>query len=265
MPPRQRTLRHATVTSSRRLSPNLIRLSFSSPELVGADLPFTDHYIKLVFPAADGEDQPSVTRTYTLRSFDLTAGTLDVDFVEHGTKGLAGPWAARATVGEEISFYGPGGAWAPTEGYDSFVLAGDEAAAPAIAAALEALPEGAKATAFIEIADDTARFDMPSPAGAEIVWVPRDGAPYGSRLAEAVRAAALPADKTAWFVHGVAEMVKDLRRYLFVEQGLDRADVSISGYWRTGMTEDGWQSSKREFVASLEEQEAAAIASTVAS
>ena len=85
----------------------------------------------------------------------------------------------------------------------------------------------------------------------------RDGAPYGARLAEAVRAGGVP-DGAAWFVHGVAEMIKDLRRFLFVEHKVPRADASISGYWRTGMTEDGWQSSKHDFVAAMETEESAA-------
>ena len=56
-----------------------------------------------------------------------------------------------------------------------------------------------------------------------------------------------------------AEMVKDIRRYLFVDRSVPRADVSISGYWRTGMTEDGWQSFKHGFVAGMEAEEAAAL------
>lgn len=265
MPPRQRVLRHATVTSSRRVSPNLVRLGFDVPTLIGQELPFTDHYIKILFTPAGDPDATPVTRTYSLREVDTEAGTMSIDFVIHGDDGLAGPWAARAQAGAEIGFFGPGGAWGPDADHDHFILVGDESATPAISAALEALPEGADAVAFLEVADDGATFEVPTEDGIEVVWVPRDGAPYGSRLAEAVRAADLPEGRTAWFVHGVAEMVKDLRRYLFVELGLNRADVSISGYWRTGMTEDGWQSSKREFVEGLEQQEAAALAATVSS
>ena len=68
----------------------------------------------------------------------------------------------------------------------------------------------------------------------------------------------VPEGKVGWFVHGVAEMVKDIRRYLFVDRSVPRADVSISGYWRTGMTEDGWQSSKHDFVAQMDAEESAA-------
>jgi NADPH-dependent ferric siderophore reductase len=71
-----------------------------------------------------------------------------------------------------------------------------------------------------------------------------------------VRSAGIPHHRTSWFVHGVAEMIKELRRFLFVDSGVPREDVSISGYWRIGMTEDQWQESKKDFNAELEAAEA---------
>ena len=50
-------------------------------------------------------------------------------------------------------------------------------------------------------------------------------------------------------------MIKEMRRFLFVESEIPREDVSISGYWRIGMTEDQWQSSKQEFNAEIEAEE----------
>lgn len=240
-----RPLRRAAVVGSERLSPDLVRLSFASDDLAGCELPFSDHYIKIRFGDA--------TRTYTIRSGDPATGAFVVDFVTHGDQGLAGPWAAAARRGDEIVFHGPGGAWVPGE-QRHFVLAGDEAAAPAICRGIEMLPEGSTASVYLEVADDASRFPVPARDGVEVRWVSRDGAPYGQRLAAAVRAGGVPTG-AGWFVHGVAEMVKDLRRFLFVESGVPRADVSISGYWRTGMTEDGWQSSKHEFVAEMEAEE----------
>lgn len=271
MPSRKRELRHATVTATERVAPNLIRLTLNSPDLVGLDLPFTDHYVKLLFPPAGSDyalpfdpsehpDERPTTRTYTLRHRDTAEGTMDIDFVTHGDTGLAGPWAEQAKPGDRINYFGPGGAWAPTGDYEYFVLAGDEAAAPAICAALEEFPANKAGVAFLEVADEQSVFELPAVAGVEIVWVYRDGAPYGQKLAEEVRTVATPTNgKTSWFVHGVAEMIKDLRRYLFVQRGFDKADVSISGYWRTGMNEDGWQSSKHDFVAGMEAEESAAI------
>lgn len=273
MPPRQRVLRHATVISTQLIAPQLVRVTFDCPSLVGTELAFTDHYIKFVFAPEgaayawpfDPEEmraahpgQPPVTRTYTVRHLDPATGELAVDFVVHGDEGLAGPWAGRAAAGDTLAFFGPGGAWAPQTGYDHFVLGGDESAAPAICAALEALPAGARATVVLEIADDAARFAVPAGDGIEVHWVPRDGAEYGVALSRAVRDLALPEGRVSWFVHGNASMIKELRRHLFVDLGVPRADVSISGYWRSGMNEDGWQSSKHEFVAEMDSAEVAA-------
>lgn len=242
-----RPVHTATVTDKQRISPDLIRLSFDCPALIGMDLPFTDHYVKLMF----GE----VTRTYTLRSFDTAVGSFDIDFVTHGDTGLAGPWAQHAQSGEEIAFKGPGGAWAPMPHYDNFVLAGDESAAPAVCASVEKLPPDARATVVLEVADSDARFDVPQHPQCDVRWVYRQGQAPGAALAAAIRELEIRAKKTGWFVHGVAEMIRDIRRYLFVEQAVDKADVSISGYWRIGMTEDQWQASKRQFNAENEQQE----------
>ena len=255
---RRRPARQATVTAVRRLSPDLLRLSFSCPDLAGEELPHTDHYIKLVF--GDGDEPRPVTRTYTFRRVDTTTGDFDLDFVIHGDQGLAGPWAARAEVGDTLHFRGPGGAWHPGQDYDHFVLAGDEAAAPAIAAAVENLPAGATADVYLEIAGAGAEFEMPTPEGVNLNWVHRDGATHGTELSAAVRAGGIPQRRASWFIHGVAEMIKELRRFLFVDGGVDRADVSISGYWRIGLTEDQWQASKREFTAEAEAEESHLLA-----
>ncbi|QCB28276.1 Vibriobactin utilization protein ViuB [Corynebacterium endometrii] len=265
------TAREAVVVTTRRLSPSMVRVTFRCEELQGVELAFTDHYIKLLFvpdgadyqwPFKPGEIRESkpremwpITRTYTIRSFDQLTGLMDVDFVLHGDEGLAGAWAAKAREGDVIGFGGPGGAWKPQPHYDRFVLAGDESAAPAIAAAVEALPAEAPASIFIEVEDAAHRFEMPR----EVTWIYREGATAGTELARAVRNHGVPSGRTSWFVHGVAEMVKDVRRFLFAENGVDRKDASISGYWRLGMTESQWQSSKREFVAEMEAQEAAAV------
>lgn len=238
-------------------------------------LTFTDHYVKLMFPPAGASyrwpfdpeqirgEQPAdrwpVTRTYTIRSFDPAAADLVLDFVVHGDAGLAGPWAATVQPGEAIGFTGPGGAYAPDPDAPGHLLVGDEAALPAIAAALDALPAGALADVFVEVVGPDHEIALRQTAQTRVTWVHRGDRPYGIALAATVRASWRPAAGVQAFVHGNADLVKDLRRFLFVEHRLDRSRVSISGYWRTGLTEDGWQSSKREFTAQLEIEELAAL------
>ncbi|GMA35317.1 siderophore-interacting protein [Demequina litorisediminis] len=245
-----RPVRTATVLRTERLSPSMVRVIVGSAALKDiGPLPLTDHYIKIKFG--------DVTRTYTVRWFDAETGEMALDFVIHGDEGLAGPWAATAQPGEEIAFMGPGGGWAPRAGADLHLLVGDESALPAVAAALDVLPAGARAEVFLEVGTATDRQPLTLSDDVAVHWIHRDehGMGYGEALTYAVETAALPTGDVEAFVHGNADMIKPLRHHLFNVLGVPRENVSISGYWRTGMNEDGWQSSKREFVAQMEAEQ----------
>ncbi len=271
----KKMVREAEVVGVEWLTPGLVRVLFSGNGLRSIPaLGCTDHYIKFFFPPAGADyrwpfipdevqstrprEQWPVTRTYTIRSFDRDANVMTVDFVVHGDDGLAGPWAASVEVGARIGFRGPGGKFVPATDVDSHLLVGDEAAVPAIAATLEALPRDAVAEVFLEVESEEYRLELPTTTHTTVTWVHRDGRSHGVTLADAVRSAAHPGGTVQAFVHGNAHMVRDLRRYLFVEQGMDKTRVSISGYWRTDHTEDAWQASKHAFVEAMEAEEAAA-------
>jgi NADPH-dependent ferric siderophore reductase len=273
---RPRRSHSAQVVRTERLTPRMQRVVLGGAGLAdfGADT-CTDHYVKLLFPA-EGVTYPEpfdmeriraefpreqwpVTRTYTVRAWDPGQRELTLDFVVHGDEGLAGPWALRARPGDTVRFMGPGGAYAPDTGADWHLLAGDESALPAIARALETLPEGARAHAFVEVSGPEEEQEVDS--GVPVVWLHRGDRPVGQALVEAVRALEFPAGRVHSFVHGEAGFVKELRRLLRVEHALPREDLSISGYWRLGHDEDGWQASKREWNARVEaEQEGATAA-----
>ncbi len=274
-PARKRVMRTAEVVRTERLTDSYVRVVLTGADLASLpDLQHTDHYVKLLFapPGADyawpfdsDEIRASrprelwpVTRTYTIRWFDRASQQLALDFVVHGSEGLAGPWAAAARPGDSLGFMGPGGAWRPDPEADVHLFVGDESAAPAIAAALESLPPAARAEVFLEVADSASHLPLPEAPGVSVTWVHRHDRPgsYGVALSSAVRAAGVPPGRLCAFVHGNADMVKDLRRFLFLEQGVPRAAVSISGYWRTGLDEDAWQSGKRAFNEKMEQEEA---------
>ncbi|HHX83759.1 MAG TPA: siderophore-interacting protein [Actinomycetales bacterium] len=242
--------KRARVARSEWLSPAMVRLVFEGDDLAALpDLAFTDHYIKITFGDA--------TRTYTIRALDRERGEMAVDFVVHGDTGLAGPWAAAARPGDEIAFRGPGGAWAPDPDADLHLLVGDESAVPAIAAALDRLPADAAAEVFVEVEGPGAEIALPVTERTTVHWIHRAGRHPGLALADAVQQRPWDPDGLRAFVHGNADMIKDLRRFLFRDRGIPRGQVSISGYWRTGLTEDDWQASKREFMAQVEAEEAA--------
>ncbi|MEU3980019.1 siderophore-interacting protein [Streptomyces sp. NPDC026672] len=260
----------AQVVRVERLTPHMHRVVLGGDGLAGFSADScTDHYVKLLF-GAEGVTYPEpydlqhirdvypreqwpITRTYTVRDWDSEQRELTLDFVVHGDEGLAAPWALRARPGEVLRFMGPGGTYRPDADADWHLLAGDESALPAIARSLEALPDGARAHAFIEVSgpEEEQKID----ADVEVVWLHRGARPVGEPLVEAVRALEFPAGRMQAFVHGEAGFVKQLRHLLRVQRGVPREDLSISGYWRLGHNEDGWQASKREWNARIEAEQ----------
>ena len=99
-------------------------------------------------------EQWPATRTYTIRWLDLAARELAIDFVVHGDEGLAGPWAANAKPGDRLIVSGPGAGYKPNPEADWYLFAGDDAAIPAIASSIEALPADAVGRAYLEVDDE---------------------------------------------------------------------------------------------------------------
>ncbi|MDC0767771.1 siderophore-interacting protein [Streptomyces sp. HD] len=266
----------AQVVRTQRLTPHMQRVVLGGEGLAEfmADT-CTDHYVKILF-SPEGVSYPEpfdlerireempreqwpVTRTYTVRAWDPEHRELTLDFVLHGDEGLAGPWAMRTQPGDLVRFMGPGGAYAPDPDADWHLLVGDESALPAIARTLESLPAGATAYAFVEVSGPEEEQKIDS--DVEVIWLHRGSRRVGDALIEAVRSLDFPEGRMQAFVHGEAHFVKELRHMLRVERGVPREDLSISGYWRLGHNEDGWQASKRDWNARIEaEQEGTAPA-----
>ncbi|MEU4390914.1 siderophore-interacting protein [Kribbella sp. NPDC023855] len=260
--PRSRRAKLAVVRRTERVTPHMIRVVLRCDEFV--DNGTTDHYVKLLFPQPGVEypdpldmgvvreqfpsEQWPTMRTYTVRSWDDAAKELTIDFVHHGDEGIAGPWAATAQPGDKLWFNGPGGAYSPQETAAWHLLVGDESALPAIGAAIEALPPGAHAKVFVEVQDETEEQKFSGSGDVELTWLHRAGrgGERGDGLVEAVEALEFPPGEVQAFVHGEAGFVLRLRRHLFTDRGLAREQVSLSGYWRLGKNEDGWQAEKSE-------------------
>jgi NADPH-dependent ferric siderophore reductase len=253
-----------TVLRREQLSAHMVRIVAGGPgfaDYVNND--YVDRYVKIAFPQPGVEypepldlwairdtmprEQWPYTRTYTVRWVDTAAGELAIDFVVHGDEGLAGPWAAKAEPGDSLIFTGPGGAYNPDPAADWYLLAGDEAALPAMAAVIESLPEHARGVAFIEVGTDADVQEISAPPGLELVWLQRAGVPAGEsgQLVEAVRNAAWPDGRVNVFAHGERGYMKGLRDVLFRERGLERSQVSLSGYWAKGRVEDVFQAEKK--------------------
>ncbi|MGM7678690.1 siderophore-interacting protein [Microbacterium sp. A94] len=253
-----------------QLTPHMVRIVAGGPGIaVVEDAGYTDAYSKMLFahPETDLtppydlaalraelpiEQMPS-QRTYTIRRFDLTGGRLWIDFVVHGADGVAGPWADAAQPGDVVVLGGIGGGYAPDPDADWHLLAGDDAALPAIAAALEAMPAQAEGVVLLEVDSAADQLELTAPAGFEIVWLHREGQQAGTTtlLADAVREVEWRSGRVQVFAHGERGAMKSLRPYLTDERGLDRTQLSLSAYWAYGRQEEAFQAEKREAVGQI--------------
>lgn len=259
--PPTRTTRPITrlrVLRKEQLTPHMIRVVAGGDGLVTfSPNGFTDSYVKIIFPLP-GVDYPHPfdmqtirtqlppecrpkTRSYTVRHYDERAGELAIDFVYHGDKGVAGPWAAAAKPGDEFMVSGPGGAYVPGHEADWHLLVGDESALPAIAATLEAVAPGTPVRAFVLVRDRSEEQPLATKGDAQITWLHRSA---GGDLAESVRELKFSEGVVQAFVHGEAGFVRALRQHLLDERGVRRDLLSISGYWRYGKDDEGWRAEK---------------------
>jgi NADPH-dependent ferric siderophore reductase len=251
-----------------RLSPSFVRVTLTGADLDRfADNGF-DQRIKLAFPespvaeahlpsGADWyrrwrelpEDHRSPIRTYTVRAVRPRRLELDVDIVLHDGVDQGGPacrWARRARPGDRIAVLGPvagydgdhgGIGFRPPAGGGPLLLAGDETAAPAIAAILERLPGDARGLALLEVPYPEDVLEVGAPSGVVVRWLPRHGRAPGCELVPAVQRAAAGPDLPVYtWLAGEAGVVTALRRHLVAERDFDRASVTFMGYWRRGRT-----------------------------
>lgn len=290
------SVRVAAVAS---LTPSFVRVTLTGDALADFSSVGLDQRIKLVLPIPghgftdlpDGEDWYAAwralpdavrnpLRTYTVRSFRPDARELDIDFVAHGDTGPASRWVSSCRVGEELRIVGPAVPSSPAElptgaaefdpgAANRILLAGDETAAPAICAILEALDVATVGHVFIEVPTDADRLPVTAPAGVEVRWIARNGASHGVRMTDQVHAwastvvdgpesggapelvdvdvdeqvlwdvpAAEPSRPVYAWIAGEAGCVKELRRHLVRGVGLDRKQVAFMGYWRHGKAEN---------------------------
>ncbi|MEE1791576.1 siderophore-interacting protein [Streptomyces sp. BE308] len=254
---------YVQVTDVRRVTPRTARVTFTGEDLPDLMEDRPDQQMKLCLPR-EGQRVPRLPRrdaddtygmrwyeaylaipeserpwmrSFTVRSYDRGRNSMTVDFVLHGDTGPATRWVAAARPGDVLGMVGPSSVYArPLPASDWLLLAGDESALPAIGTLLEALPAGARALAYIEVADAAEEQELPSAAGVGVHWVHRD---RGGSLLGAVRAARLPGDGAgaAW-IAGEAGEVRALRRHLVEERRLPKESVEFSGYWRRRLTQD---------------------------
>lgn len=259
-PSRRTSPRLLEVVQVTELSPRMRRVTLGGEQIAGFPDGRQGSHVKVLFPRA-GQDKPELpqlgpngpqwppaevrpySRTYTIRRFNAARGELDLDFVLHEHDGPASQWARNVRPGALVGIAGPGGRGPIPHDADWYLFAGDESALAAIGAHLETLPQSAKGTVFIEVADIAEEQRLDAPAGVSVTWLHRNGAAPGATtlLTDAVRQAAWPSEGVIFgWVAGEADAVVAIRAHLRDQRRLTRAQIDAVPYWKMGANEEAY-------------------------
>ncbi len=250
-PPQEAPVRRTVpVVRIQQLTPHVRRLTFGGPEMAGFGVGGPAEHMKIYFPwpgeerpvvpewgsrPVDGAPRP-ISRTYTPRRWRPEALELDIDFVTHGD-GPGSTWALSAEHGRLATLSTPKSAYGIDPGISRYVLAGDDAAVPAIGTILEALPAHVLAEVYIEVDDANEEQRLDSAADVDVTWLHRGAgraAGSGRLIEETIRSLRLPDGDTRVFVACEASIMRDIRRHLLNERQTDRSQVYTHGYWKLG-------------------------------
>lgn len=233
-------MRRLDVVRVLRLTPRMVRVTFTGADLEGFVSAAPDDHVKLFFPVAGGQINlptmgpdgplfaegvaPSPARDYTPRRYDAASNELDIDFVLHG-EGPASTWAEGVKIGDQLGVGGPRGSMIVPDDYDHYVLVGDATALPAIGRWLEEMPANTPVTVLAEIASDEERQVLKR----DVRWFIAGESPG---LDDTLAALQIPEGDTFWWVATESRRARVLRALLVEQRGIDKHWVKATGYWQ---------------------------------
>jgi NADPH-dependent ferric siderophore reductase len=217
-----------TVAETFATTPATTTVRLTAPELAGFSYD-AGQDLMVAVPVGDGT---TTNRRYTIRRFDHPARTLDLEIVTHGD-GPGARWAATVTPGASVVAIGPRGKVTLRDGADWHLFAADDSGVPATLHMLEALPDGARAIAHLDVESAAEMRAVDLPDGVDVVWHPRGGAPAATStaLARAVAGLDLPGGRGHAYLAAERGVVTAVRRVL-IDRDVAPDQLSAKAYWR---------------------------------
>ena len=237
-----RTIARLVVATTQQLSQNMLRILFTVENLAEIAGGKFDDRLMIAFPDLQTKvhNPPEiksgrvhwpidsgVRREYTISKIENEMLAIDF-FIHEG--GVAAQWALKAHPGDELWASGPKSDTQVPADVAFWVMLGDESALPAIERNLRQLEPATRGVVAIEIGSAADQRELKHPSGVEVHWLKREKH-FNELLADFLRAVDLPASGTYVWAAGERSAMKPIRIWAR-ENGFDRTNCNISGYWR---------------------------------
>jgi NADPH-dependent ferric siderophore reductase len=231
---RETRRRLLTVTEVERITPQMQRIRFASPDLHDFESGAPDDHIKLFLPTS-AEPDGTCMRDYTPRRFDPAAGTLTIDFALHQA-GPATAWALDAKPGDQLEIGGPRGSNLVTDDFDWYLLIGDETALPAIGRRLEELRPGVAVTTLVVVDSLAECQTVRTEADWTPRWVTRAGQELddGALIARALADHRPPSGDGYVWIAAEAQAARAIRTLVTETWDHPAGWLKSAGYWVRG-------------------------------
>lgn len=224
-----RTMRACIVKEASDIGPGMRRLvvvgNALEPLFADPGIKEPGAWLKLFPPGVPG-------RAYTIRSVDVPARTITLDFVIHGEQpGTVSTWARNAQPGDELEVAGPrSGGFVLRPSTKWIWIGADASALPAAINIVESLPQSLSTRAVFTVINDIEPHPLADHVSADIRWLDASQAPtlIGAEDACLDRSAG-----QVWLA-GEASWIKAWKSYWISTVGLEPRQVVAKGYWKAG-------------------------------
>jgi len=179
-----------------------------------------------------GGERP-LSRRYSIRGFDPSSKTLELNVVAHGVHGPGANWASTTQPGDRINGVGPRGKIYLDPDADWHLFVGDDTAAPASLNMLEALPSSVPGQAFLEVT--SAEDELFSSSTQPVTWLHRGDtqAISSDLLVDAMNSAELPQGRGHVYIAGEVQIVAAVQ-LAALSRGLAHEQLTPKAYWGRG-------------------------------
>ncbi|BCE01311.1 siderophore-interacting protein [Marinicellulosiphila megalodicopiae] len=218
-----------------------IKVFLPLPHQTQPDLPYLEKG-KVMWPSK--QNKP-ITRTYTVKKFDPTTLTLQVEFALHDHPGPACDWVKQCQIGDKLGVAGPGGPYPILAPADWHILAGDITAIPAIIALIENMPPNQHADVFLEVKHKQDIQKLNVSECINVTWlVKKNNQP--SLLIEQTINAIKPefAESVSAFIGGEHSQVVAIRDTLKQKYNLNKSLLYAVPYWANGQNEEQYHQAR---------------------